>query len=820
MSDSPDALAVPLVQRRAVSTPGHVRAVKRRIAAAVLPLLPPETLGDVRLLPHQRRAVTRLHRIIDQHHGALLADAVGLGKTFTALAVARRYTQAVVLAPAGLVPMWQAALLRTGQQLSVHSLHRASSRPLESFADMPSGPHARVLVIVDEAHALRNTATARYRNVARAVANCDVLLLSATPLHNRPVELDAIFALFRGSGDRMPSRDLLATLIVRRERLPTAAAPNTESAEGANTANIRTAAPPRLRVHKPHTIRQNAETLERLLALPAPLPARDGAVAGALVRMGLLRAWCSSDAALTQALARRLQRGAAMRDALEAGRHPSADELKSWIMGDDAGADTQLGFPELLVAHQLDEREQQAPLLALLRGHCDALRALRDHHVLHARADEVRAAYLRRLRLRHAGRPVVAFSQHARTVQALFRALSDIAGVGMLTSRQGRIASGTLSRTELLECFAPRAHGRPPPPGSQRVTMLLATDLIAEGVNLQDAAVVVHLDLPWTHALRTQRTGRVVRLGSSHQVVHEYQLRAMPSARRVLRAESRIARKARLGARLVGRGSDWSPADRQTAWLEQLESWLTTGEDIALATRRGHTATIAGDVGLRAAIVCAHSTVGTHVLAVVRRDHGRLWVSDRADALLAVSHGRWPSRCRCQQSAAADNARTRTLAASAIRHAVYRWLARERIRAALGVSQTASGALSQSALHSVLQPASPSLRSRSQQRALAWLHAIVASWSTVRRSQLQAAVSEARHCIVSASGVGCEAALRGWTEQSGHPESLVNAWRQYPELVCAVANSPGGWAIPEAAAEPTRVRISACLRVGSHEAAS
>lgn len=447
----------------------------------MLPPLPPEALGDVRLLPHQRRAAARLHRIIDQQYGALLADAVGLGKTFTALAVARRYAQAVVLAPAGLVPMWQAALLRTGQQLPVHSLHRASSHPLESFADLSSDPRARVLVIVDEAHALRNVNTARYRNVARAVANCDVLLLSATPLHNRPGELDALFALFRGSADRMPSSDLLATLIVRREQLPSLAEPNTEPAEGSNTANMRTAAPPRLRVHKPHTIRQNAETLERLLSLPAPLPARDGAVAGALVRMGLLRAWCSSDAALTQALSRRLQRGAAMRDALEAGRHPSADELKSWIMEDDTGADTQLGFPELLVAHQLDAREQSAPLLALLRYHCDALRALRDHHVLHARADEVRAAYLRRLQSRHAGRPVVAFSQHARTVQALFRALSDIAGVGMLTSRQGRIASGAISRAELLGSFAPRAHGRPPPPVSQRVTMLLATDLIAEG---------------------------------------------------------------------------------------------------------------------------------------------------------------------------------------------------------------------------------------------------------------------------------------------------------------------------------------------------
>jgi hypothetical protein len=100
---------------------------------------------------------------------------------------------------------------------------------------------------------------------------------------------------------------------------------------------------------------------------------------------------------------------------------------------------------------------------------------------------------------------------------------------------------------------------------------------------------------------------------------------------------------------------------------------------------------------------------------------------------------------------------------------------------------------------------------------LAWLHSVVASWSTVQRRQLQVAVDEARHCIISASGVGCETALRDWTEHSGHPETAVRGWQEYPELVRAVAYDRVGLVAPNATAEPSRVRVVGCLRIGGHK---
>ena len=61
--------------------------VRARIASHHGVDLPTDArLGDIVLRDHQREAAARLRRAIDRFGGALLADEVGLGKTFTALA--------------------------------------------------------------------------------------------------------------------------------------------------------------------------------------------------------------------------------------------------------------------------------------------------------------------------------------------------------------------------------------------------------------------------------------------------------------------------------------------------------------------------------------------------------------------------------------------------------------------------------------------------------------------------------------------------------------------------------------------------------------
>ena len=59
-------------------------------------------LGTITLKPHQQWAVTRAEAALEEFGGVLLCDDVGLGKTFVATAIARRFDHTLIVAPAAL----------------------------------------------------------------------------------------------------------------------------------------------------------------------------------------------------------------------------------------------------------------------------------------------------------------------------------------------------------------------------------------------------------------------------------------------------------------------------------------------------------------------------------------------------------------------------------------------------------------------------------------------------------------------------------------------------------------------------------------------
>jgi len=154
---------------------------------------------------------------------------------------------------------------------------------------------------------------------------------------------------------------------------------------------------------------------------------------------------------------------------------------------------------------------------------------------------------------------ILAFSESASTVRAHWSAMRGEAGVGLLTASEARIASGRVAREELLARFAPRAQGACAPAAHDRVTLLLTTDLLSEGVNLQDASVVVHLDLPWNPARLAQRLGRIRRPGGACEVA-SYLLSPPANASLLLRAEARLRAKLARAESTIGRSVDVLPA--------------------------------------------------------------------------------------------------------------------------------------------------------------------------------------------------------------------------------------------------------------------
>jgi hypothetical protein len=517
--------------------------------------------------------VARLLAALDQFNGALLCDEVGMGKTYVATAIAQRFSRCLVIAPAALVSMWRDALTATGivaEIMTFEALSRVDSA--DSRRHQPTVPEQACydLIIVDEAHHARNPSTNRYFALASLTRGARVLLLTATPIHNRRADLVALLSLFLGSRARAMTSAELALCVVRRDH-----------AQIAVSSGI-----PAVTPTQHHQLPDSPGVVDQLMNLPPPLPVRDGGLGGSLIGRGLVHQWASSEAALLEAVRRRIARALALSASLEAGTYPTARELEIWTYGEGA---LQLGFPELLSPLAIGH----AALLETVRAHLRALQKFLRWSSAATTLDAERARIVAEITKAHAGAKIVAFAQYSETVSMLFRQLCGNGRAAMLTSHGARIAGGALSRSEAIGRFAPRASHFAPTGPAEAIDLLITTDLLSEGVNLQDAEVVVHLDIPWTLARMEQRVGRAARMGSRHAIVHVHLLRPPRSAAAVLDNEMIVQRKWDVARSSVGTSAanplsektshDATLVESAPAKTERLrsilESWLTSDDE-------------------------------------------------------------------------------------------------------------------------------------------------------------------------------------------------------------------------------------------------
>ena len=129
------------------------------------------------------------------------------------------------------------------------------------------------------------------------------------------------------------------------------------------------------------------------------------------------------------------------------------------------------------------------------------------------------------------GRKVIVFTYYKDTARYLYRELGAEKGEAWRASIDNpkirRMDSGASpqDRVRLVEAFAPRANDRPDLSGtSEEVDILISTDVLSEGQNLQDCGVVINYDLHWNPTRMVQRAGRVDRLLSPHEATWIYNM--------------------------------------------------------------------------------------------------------------------------------------------------------------------------------------------------------------------------------------------------------------------------------------------------------
>ena len=148
------------------------------------------------------------------------------------------------------------------------------------------------------------------------------------------------------------------------------------------------------------------------------------------------------------------------------------------------------------------------------------------------------------------GQKVIVFTYYRDTARYLYRELGGDQGAGFRRQagepsiRRMDGGASPSERTRLIQAFAPQSNGRPDLVGSDReVDILISTDVLSEGQNLQDCGVLVNYDLHWNPTRMVQRAGRIDRIGSKHPLLWVHNMFPEAGLERLLRLVESLNRK-------------------------------------------------------------------------------------------------------------------------------------------------------------------------------------------------------------------------------------------------------------------------------------
>lgn len=630
----------------------------------------PNVRTGLNLTRFQADGVARMERLLDEHGGVLVADEVGLGKTYLAGEVIYRTAninrqRVLIVAPAALkTSMWE-PFLEThdfSRWVKVYSYEEVRNRldpdrgSIETFLQEVEDYS---LVVIDEAHNLRNSGAQRSGAVDRVITAGSpkrVVLLTATPVNNSLTDLETLVKYFIRDDARFASLgipsireyikqaqaidpanltpehlfDLMDQVAVRRTRKFVKEHYANELIIGPDgkPTTIKFPQPKVRRIDydldedglalidamvyalddptDPHAPRawedrsidpkrlMLARYLSSMYTIDHDLQEYQITNAG-LLRSGLLKRLESSPQALHASLEKMIVSHESFLEALGKGYVLKGEALSEWVTSDSDDLD------EFVLEFDKDDQIESVDGYHLTELQADVdsditlLRELRDLAAVVIEGIEPKvkrlieeltqvAAEAQRVDprgLSHADRrKVIIFSAFTDTIvpihEAVVEAIANAPAGSPLADYRGRVAppimgsyakvhergaSGGVDqggRASTIAGFAPVTAGprnaAGEPTAKDEFDILFTTDVLAEGVNLQQAGQMINYDLPWNPMRIVQRHGRVDRIGSKHDYVYLGLFFPAERLDALLELESRLEAKLALADAAVGAG--------------------------------------------------------------------------------------------------------------------------------------------------------------------------------------------------------------------------------------------------------------------------
>jgi superfamily II DNA or RNA helicase len=218
----------------------------------------------------------------------------------------------------------------------------------------------------------------------------------------------------------------------------------------------------------------------------------------------------------------------------------------------------------------------------LARDAANILKILTTVHRWNSQNDQKLRELITLLTHTHPHDKVLIFTQYADTASYLAQQLHQH-GIMDAASVTGSDDNPTL----LAKRFSPRDQ---PLHGARELRILIATDVLSEGQNLQDAHIVVNYDLPWALIRLIQRAGRVDRIGQRATEILSYSFLPAAGIEQIINLRKRLRDRIRQNAEVIGADEvffDGDPVNLSDLYNEKsgILDGDSTDSDIDLASQ-------------------------------------------------------------------------------------------------------------------------------------------------------------------------------------------------------------------------------------------
>ena len=538
-------------------------------------------------LQYQNDAVTQARQRLDAYNGVFISDVVGLGKTYICAMLANsfnRNTYKLFICPPVLVDYWKSVL----QEFDVSRCDVESLGKLDKIIERGTDKYS--YVFVDEAHRFRNSGTDAFTELHQICRGKKVILISATPINNYTSDVENQLYLFqakqsgtingikniegffrgldtklrkypKGSAEYMKQlrenseiiRDkLIREVMVRRTRgeiqeyykedlekqgltFPKAGSPEKliytfdEETNDAFNQTISIIKDFKYSRYTPLLYLKDQKKYASMLIAQHNM--------GGFMKGILVKRLESSFYAFSKTLDRFIESYNRFIDMAKTGKIYISKKFNVYDLLDGGDEKKLLYLIEQQDVMEFETKEFTPQLICDLQSDLAQLNALKLIWSMISKdpkLEEFRRNLLENPVIK--GKKAIVFTESTETAEYLYKNLKDIYGE-RIVYYSGQSSSAL--KVDIEESFNPKFKDRE----NDRFDLLITTDVLAEGINLHRANVLINYDLPWNPTRIMQRVGRVNRVGTEHDRIYVFNFFPTAQSSQQMPLEERILEK-------------------------------------------------------------------------------------------------------------------------------------------------------------------------------------------------------------------------------------------------------------------------------------